>query len=115
MSDRENSEHGAIRRPWGVWKAKGRVASPEPLTGPIDWERRAMRAEARIAELTRRGYKYDCLRSFLHALMDPNQLADLGQKNPDAQRLLGRISEAMQGIDQDRDDTWKNFNTPNGN
>ncbi len=47
--------------------------------------------------------------------MDPNQLADLGQKNPDAQRLLGRISEAMQGIDQDRDDTWKNFNTPNGN
>lgn len=97
-------------RAWGVWKAKGRAAAPEQVTGPIDWERRALRAEKQKVELTRGGYKYDCLRSFLLDLMDPNQLADLGQHTPDAKKLLARILAALQGIERDRDDTWKNFN-----
>jgi hypothetical protein len=113
VSDKRGPENGGERRPWGVWKAKGRVAAPELVTGPIDWERRAIQAERRIAELSRQGNKYASLRNFLLGLMDPKQLADLGQHTPDAQRLLGRILEAIEGIDRDRDDTWKNFNQPN--
>jgi hypothetical protein len=97
-------------RAWGVWKAKGRAAAPQQVTGPIDWERRALHAEKQKVELTRRSYKYDCLRSFLIGLSDSSQLADLGQHTPEAQRLLSRILEALQGIERDRDDTWKNFN-----
>ena len=113
MSDEDASEAERGRPARGVWKAKGRIAAPELVTGPIDWERRAIQAERRIAELSRQGYKYASLRNFLLGLMDPKQLADLGQHTPDAQRLLGRILEAIEGIDRDRDDTWKNFNQPN--
>lgn len=112
MPDEKAPDGGGIRRAWGVWKAKGRTAAPEQVTGPIDWERRARTAEALVAELEREKHKYVSLRGFLVGLMDPGQLADMGQNTPDAQKLLNRIKNYINGTDWERRDTWKNFNDP---
>lgn len=108
-----SSDAASPQRAWGVWKAKGRTGSPEKVTGPIDWERRALHAEAQIAELSREKYKYECLRGFIFTLLDPKQIADFGQNTPDGRNLLARITDQIRSLEWERHDTWKNFNGEN--
>jgi len=80
----------SIRRV-SIWKAKGKAEFARKLSSETTFKQAPRGVDPQISALIVQSKKYARLRQFIVELMDPNQLADLGQKTPDAQKVLEQI------------------------